>query len=450
MNSVNFEFLRPKWKELALLGGFAEQYVGPDPSSAAVKLRAFAEQTVEFIWTSARLPKAVPLANLHEKLTSEQFKTAVPQVVVSKLHALRIHGNKAAHGEAVVGQTARWLLREAYELGRWLFIAYAAGSQDQCPAYVEPTPATDDSKSRLQREKKAVLEKLAAQEAEMQRLLADLEAARAAMQTAEATVAELQAECTRGQAVADSLSFDEATTRRRLIDEMLVSADWDVGRNGVNTATVRQEVEVQHQPTQTGIGYADYVLYGDNDKPIAVIEAKKTAKDAEQGRTQAKCYSDGLEKMTGQRPVIFYTNGYDVWIWNDAEDEPPRKTFGLYSKDSLDYLLFGRQYPLTPSAIAPDAAIAGRLYQIEAVKRVIERFAAKRRKALIVQATGTSKTRVAVSLCEALLRAKRVRRVLFLCDRRELRKQAANVFKQFLPGEPRTFRYLSQRRAPMR
>lgn len=439
MKSVNFEFLRPKWKELALLGGFAEQYVGPDPASAAVKLRAFAEQIVDFIWQAVRITN-LPQANLNDKLTFAGFQSAVPAVVVAKLHALRIHGNKAAHGEAVSGQTSRWLLREAFELGRWLFIAFGGGTQEQCPQFSEPTAAPDDSKSRLQREKKAVLEKLAAQEAEMQRLLAELEAERAAAQTAKATVAELQESLAHGQAAADVLNFDEAATRRRLIDVLLVSAGWDVGRNGANTDTVRQEFEILHQPTQTGIGYADYVLLqdGDEKRPLAVIEAKKTAKDAEQGRTQAKCYANGLELMTGQRPVIFYTNGFDIWMWNDAEQEPERKLYGFYSQDSLEYAFFRRQHPLTASAIAPDPHIAGRLYQIEAIKRVVERFTVKRRKALIVQATGTGKTRVAVSLCEAVLRAKRARRVLFLCDRRELRKQAFNVFKQFLPGEPRT------------
>ena len=439
ITSANFEFLRPTWRELALLGGFAEQYVGPDPASAAVKLRAYAEQVVELIWASARLPKPPFQANLNEKLNSAAFQTTVPAVVISKLHALRIHGNKAAHGDAVTGQTGRWLLREAFELGRWLFVAYGGGTQESCPQFTEASPIPDDSKSRLQREKKAVLEKLAAQEAEMQRLLAELESTRAAAQAAEATAAELHELLARGQAAADALSFDEASTRRRLIDEALVSADWDVGRNCTNTSTVRQEMEVLHQPTDTGVGYADYVLLADDGKPLAVIEAKKTAKNAEEGRTQAKCYADGLERMTGQRPVIFYTNGYDIWIWNDAEGEPPRKIFGLYSKDSLEYAVFRRQNPLAPSEVSPNAAIAGRLYQIEAVKRVVERIATKRRRALIVQATGTGKTRVAVSLCEALVRAKRARRILFLCDRRELRKQAANVFKQFLPGEPRTF-----------
>jgi type I restriction enzyme R subunit len=438
MKSANFEFLRPHWKELALLGGFAEQYVHADPPSAAVKLRSFAEQIVEYIWAAARLPKPVFQANLNDKLNASTFENTVPRVVVSKLHALRIHGNKAAHGEQTSGKTASWLLQEAFELGRWLFVAYGGGRQDECPSFGLPSPeAGEESKSQLRREKKAVLERLAAQEAEMQKVLAELEASRAVAQTAEATLAELQTARATGQAVADSLAFDEATTRKRLIDEMLISAGWEVAPDGSDTPGVRQEYELDGLRTATGRGYADYVLIGNDDKPLAVIEAKKTAKDAEQGRTQAEQYANALERVSGRRPVIYYTNGFDVSFWNDAEDEPPRKVFGFYSPDSLATLVSRRQNPLSPK-LAPDHQIIDRLYQIEAVKRVVELFAAKRRKALIVLATGTGKTRVAVALSELLIRIGRARRILFLCDRRELRKQAANAFKQFLPSEPRT------------
>ena len=184
MKSANFEFLRPHWKELALLGGFAEQYVHADPPSAAVKLRSFAEQIVEYIWAAARLQKPVFQANLNDKLKASTFENTVPRGVVSKLHALRIHGNKAAHGEQTSGKTASWLLQEAFELGRWLFVAYGGGRQDECPSFGLPSPeAGEESKSQLRREKKAVLERLAAQEAEMQKVLAELAASRAVAAT---------------------------------------------------------------------------------------------------------------------------------------------------------------------------------------------------------------------------------------------------------------------------
>ena len=133
------------------------------------------------------------------------------------------------------------------------------------------------------------------------------------------------------------------------------------------------------------------------------------------------------------------TNGFETWIWDNTAHWPPRKVYGFYSKDSLQYLIRQRSPQQELAKIIPDKEIAGRLYQIEAVTRVLERFQNRRRKTLIVQATGTGKTRVAISLCEALIRAGWAKRILFLCDRRELRKQAHNAFKEFLPDEPRVY-----------
>ncbi|WP_165227482.1 DEAD/DEAH box helicase family protein [Aquisphaera insulae] len=439
MTSQNFEFLRPTWEDLATLGAFAEQYALPDPSSATVKLRTFAEQVVQFLYHRLGLPRPYQ-NNLNDLLTNASFAQAVPRVIVGKLHSLRIHGNRAAHGEAVPAERATWLLQEAHELGRWLHVSHANGSAADCPPFTPPSAAAGtDTERKLRREKTAILAHLAAQEVQMRALLAELEAARAGQTVPEATGAQLDAALARGQAAADTLSLSEEATRRRLIESLLASAGWDVGALGASTESVGQEVTVLHQPTPTRRGKADYVLWGTNGKPLAVIEAKKTSADAEIGRTQAKCYADGFEKSHDQRPIIFYTNGHDVWIWNDAQDEPPRKLYGFYSRDSLEYLLFQRKNRESLVKVQADPVIAGRIYQIEAIRRVAERFAARHRSALIVQATGTGKTRVAVSLCELLLRARWAKRILFLCDRRELRKQARNVFKEFLPGEPRTY-----------
>ncbi len=173
------------------------------------------------------------------------------------------------------------------------------------------------------------------------------------------------------------------------------------------------------------------MLWDDNGKPLAVIEAKKTRVDARAGQEQAKIYADALEKQTGQRPVIFYTNGYDIWLWDDAQGYVPRKLFGYYSKDSLQYLIQQRALKRDLNSIPIDTEVAGRLYQMESITRVCERFSDKHRKALIVQATGTGKTRVSIALAKRLLDAGWAKRVLFLCDRKELRKQAANAFNEF-------------------
>lgn len=439
MQSKNFEFLRQKWEDLANLGAFAEQYAHPDPQSAVAKLRTFAEQVTLFIFHHHGLPKPIQF-NFNDLLNSATFLQAVPTVIVSKLHRLRILGNKGAHGEPVNSLAAASLLREAHELGRWMHLNYSHGKIEDIAVFVPPAPGEGtEAEKKLKREKTSILQHYARQEAELQKLLADLEATRSKVKVAEETVAQLQAAQAHGQQAADALAFDEATTRRRLIDSALVSAGWNIGLNGANTDQVDQEVEVEHQPTPTGLGKADYVLWGDNGKPVGVIESKKTAADPQAGRTQAKRYADGLEKMHGQRPVIFFTNGYDIWMWNDAASEPPRQLHGFYSPDSLRYLIYQRANREPLAQTAPNPGIAGRIYQIEAIKRVMERFAARHRKALIVQATGTGKTRVAISLCEVLLRAKWAKRVLFLCDRTELRKQAHNAFRAHLPDEPRTY-----------
>lgn len=436
MKSRNFEILREGWPELAALGGFAEAYAHDDPASALVKLRLFAENLTKDIYRDLGLPKPEH-ATFVDLLGNSSFAAITPKVVLDKLHALRIHGNKAAHGEPATVRTALWLIQEAFDLGRWLFVQFAKGDAAAIPAFVQPSAeAVDESKGQLKREKRQVLERLAAQEAQMEALLRELDAAREAAVTAEKKVEEIQSLASSGAATANLLAFNEATTRARIIDSLLATANWNVGLGNASTAEVGKEVEVKHQPTASGLGYADYVLWDDNGNPLAVIEAKKTAVDPERGRQQAKLYADGLEKMHGQRPVILYTNGYDIWMWDDVLGYPPRKVFGYYSKDSLQYLVnFQRAGGKPLNSLEPNVAIVNRLYQIEAIKRVSERFTDSHRKALVVQATGTGKTRVAIALAELLIRAGWVKRVLFLCDRRELRKQAKNAFGDFL-SEP--------------
>ena len=428
MKSVNFEILRESWPELAAFGGFAESYAHADPASALVKLRLFAENLTKDIYRDLRLPKPDQPAFV-DLLKNDAFAAITPKVVLNKLHALRIHGNKAAHGEPVHAQHSLWLLKEAHDLARWLCIQYGKAKADQLPAFTQPAT----SHKANARERRQILEKLAAQEAQMEALLAELDEARLKAGAAEKEAAELKELASTAQAAADELHFSEAETRTRLIDSFLASAGWDVGEDLKSTGQVGKEVALDGQPTTTGTGYADYVLWDDNGNPLAVIEAKKTAVDAERGRHQAKLYADSLEEKYRHRPIVFYTNGFDIWIWDDAQNFPPRKLYGFYSKDSLQHLANYQRAQKKPlDTIEINDQIVDRLYQMEAIKRVTECFAQRHRKALIVQATGTGKTRVAIALTDLLIRAGWVKRVLFLCDRKELRKQAKNAFNDFL------------------
>ena len=425
MKSVNFEILRDRWRDLAELGGFAESYASADPASALVKLRLFAEKMTEAIYRDCRLPQPdrPTLVNL---LQSAAFVGITPKVVLDKLHALRIYGNKAAHGEAVRTRLALWLLKEAYDLARWFCVKYGECTADTLAPFSKPV----DAALHEVKERRRFLERIAEQEARLEEVFAELEEQRAKVK---ATVGPREEAGAAAKAAADELDLDEALTRTRLIDAQLVSTGWDVGDGPASTDEVGKEVEVDQQPTKTGIGYADYVLWDEDGSPLALIEAKRTAAEAERGRKQAKLYADGLEHKHGTRPVIFYTNGFDIWMWDDSQGFPPRRLFGFYSKDSLQRLArYQRTGKQALDAVTIDKRIVDRLYQIEAIKRVAERFTQKHRKALIVQATGTGKTRVAIALADLMIRARWVKRVLFLCDRKELRRQAKNAFGDFV------------------
>jgi type I restriction enzyme R subunit len=433
MQSQNFEFLRGSWPELASLAGFAEHYAYLDPQSAQTKLRNFAERSVTIVYSQLGLPRP-PQAAFMEQLTNASFEAVTPKVIIDKLHALRIHGNKAAHGDKVTEQSALWLLKESFDIGRWLWATYANGNFQGLADYQPPKPAQSD-KAEYKKERKSLLEQYAKQEARMQAMLAELEAEREKNAQLQKTAAELeqlkQQATVKGQQAAHDLHFDEATTRKYLIDLQLAQVGWSIDQ----TDQVTLEEKVLYQPTTTGEGYADYVLWDSNGKPLAVVEAKKTAVDAEKGRHQAKHYADGLEKMHGQRPIIFYTNGHDIWIWDDHPDQhyPPRRLYGFYSKSSLQYQVRQRSERKPFNSVSPKPEILGeRLYQHEALKRITERFETKQRKALAVQATGTGKTRLSIALTDVCMKAGWVKRVLFVCDRRELRKQAKNAYSEFL------------------
>ncbi|RKI05076.1 DEAD/DEAH box helicase family protein [Corallococcus sp. AB038B] len=443
MKSVNFEFLRARRAVLADLAGFAERYAHDDPASSLIKQRSFVEYAVAAIYEGYRLRPPYS-DNLNDLMNETAFRQAVPEVVQNKLHAVRKAGNHAAHPRRpITSRLSLECLAQLFDIARWFFVQLDGGKLEATPKYVPPPPEPVSATKT-----KDSLEKLRLAEAKYESVLKQLDeetrkrleaerAATEATRTAEANASELTKLREEGQRVASALEFNEATTRRRLIDQSLLAAGWSVGIDGKNTEQVRQEVRLTGLPTPSGNGFADYVLYGDDGKPLAVIEAKKTAKDARAGAEQARQYADALEKDTGVRPVIFFTNGIDIFLWDDAQKYPYRKIYGFYSKDSLEYLVHQRTGKKALAHVEPDLAIANRLYQLEAVKRVCERFGGNFRKSLVVQATGTGKTRVAISLCDVLMRAGWVKRILFLCDRKELRRQADRVFKEFMPGEPR-------------
>lgn len=439
IKSLNFEPLRAVYPELANMGGYAEHYAHTDPESALVKLRNFAERLVDRVYLKLKLERA-PQSNFVDLLHNASFREVAQPLVLDKLHLLRRLGNRGAHGEDVEATDSLRCVQEAWQLARWLHVTFLGGKVDDFSDFKQPPAEGIDSKAEIKRKAKALAEENSIKEERLKQALQELAELRAADRaatppTALGTSPTVEALMQVGQAstqVASQLRFSEDHTRKWLIDRDLRMAGWDVPPGTASNESVSQEFEVSHQPTASGQGYCDYVLWDDNRKPLVVVEAKKTRVDARTGQEQAKLYADALEKDYGQRPMIFYTNGHDIWVWDDAGGYPPRSVFGFYSKDTLQYRIgFQRREKLDLlKDVRPDAKIAGYLHQIESITRVAERFSQRHRRALVVQATGTGKTRVAIALAKLLIDARWVKRVLFLCDRKELRKQGKNAFNE--------------------
>lgn len=241
----------------------------------------------------------------------------------------------------------------------------------------------------------------------------------------------------------------EAETRKELIDTKLYTAGWDVNnRTQVSQefdisvplpdSNHRFEFEVAEPRTRyAGHQFSDYVLFGRDGKPLAVVEAKKTSKDAEVGREQAKQYCYNIQKQyNGELPFCFYTNGLELYFW-DLENYPPRKVFGYPTRDDLERFQYIRKNRKILADELINTEIAGRDYQIRAIRAVMEGIEKKQRNFLLVMATGTGKTRTCIALVDALMRAGYVEKILFLVDRIALREQSLAAFKEHLPNEPR-------------
>ena len=228
--------------------------------------------------------------------------------------------------------------------------------------------------------------------------------------------------------------ISEAETRKMYIDLMLKEAGWDIltTEGAVQPLKACIEVEVKGMPNAQELGYVDYVLFGGNGKPLAVVEAKRTSVSPIKGKHQAELYADCLEKQYGVRPVIYYTNGFETYII-DGLGYPPRRLFGFHTANDLELMIQQRSRKDITDFTVKDH-ITDRAYQKMAIKAVCEHLNKKHRKALLVMATGTGKTRVSISLVDVLMRNGWVKNVLFLADRTSLVGQAHKNFVKLLPS----------------
>ena len=371
-----------------------------------------------------RLPYQDKLSALiHEP----SFKQIAGEAVFSKARVINTLGNRAVHSHRPIPKDdALAALRELFHVAYWFARTYARAGRPKSGLAFDPAGLPQPAATEQQTTEKlrVLAESLRDRDERLATLLAD-------NNSLDENLKRLRAEVAKAKKVAatqpDTHDYSEAETRDYFIDLLLKEAGWPLDQDR------DREFEVTGMPNTAGKGFVDYVLWGEDGKPLGLIEAKRTRHDARVGQQQAKLYADCLERQFGERPVIFYSNGYEHWIWDDTQ-YPPRRVQGFYKKAELELLTQRRETRRTLAKATIRAEIVERHYQTRAIRRITEAFERDYdRKALLVMATGAGKTRTVIALADLLMRSNWAKRVLFLADRVALVKQAVNAFKRHLP-----------------
>jgi type I restriction enzyme R subunit len=426
-----FTFLQREWPHVFDATSKAEAAVHADPRTACFYARRALELAVSWAYKHDPALKLPYQDNVSALIHEPSFKQTAGEAVFSKARVINTLGNRAVHSHRAVPEAdALAAVRELFHVAYWFARTYgrtgrpSPGLAFDAGALPRPEAAARQSAEQLQqleaslreRDEKlaALLSDKTALDEELRRLRAEVAAAKKA-----------------AAAQPDTHDYSEAETRDYFIDLLLKEAGWALDQDR------DRELEVSGMPTTatggSGQGFVDYVLWGDDGKPLGLVEAKRTRRDPRVGQQQARLYADCLERQFGQRPVIFYSNGYDHWIWDDTR-YPPRRVQGFYKKAELELLIQRRSTRRLLAQATINAEIVERHYQSRAIRRIAEAFERDHdRKALLVMATGAGKTRTVIALCDLLMRCNWAKRVLFLADRVALVNQAVNAFKRHLP-----------------
>ena len=418
----NFEFLKKdnSYKIFADACIEAEQLMNVSYSATVTFVRKALELAVKWVYANDAELRMPPQINLASLIKGKKFKDILPYNMSSLLSYIHQLGNKAVHsGRVITREEAVLSLRNLFSFTAWIDYSYSRYYSDV--KFDESILGETDKIIKVQSEK----DKLSKQLAEINKKLEELSNENQTLRKENEEKRKIN-EKEREYKI-DEIS--EAETRKRYIDLIIENEGWTIGEDCI------PEVEISGITTPSGKGKADYVLYGDNGVPLAVIEAKKLDIDPLIGKNQAKEYADALEKKYDVRPIIFFTNGLDYYIWDDL-NYPERQVSSIYSKKDLEKLIFrrGNKKPLKNVSTDIKDEITNRVYQKEAVVRVTEALEKGYRKMLLVMATGSGKTRTAASIVDILTRYNWVKNILFLADRTALVKQAKNSFKEYLPN----------------
>jgi type I restriction enzyme, R subunit len=422
-----FLFLEREWSAVFDAASRAEAAVHADPRAACFYARRALEVAVAWAYKHDAALKLPYQDNLSALIHDPSFKEAAGEAVFSKARVINTLGNRAVHGHrAIPSEDSLVAVRELFHVMYWLARTYGRAAR---PAPGLAFDAAGLPRAALAPRKTA--EQLQQLETGLRERDEKLVALLADKTTLDEELKRLRAEVAAAKQAAttepDTHDYSEAETRDYFIDLLLKEAGWPLDQPR------DREFEVNGMPNKEGKGLVDYVLWGDDGRPLGLVEAKRTRRDARIGQQQAKLYADCLERQFGRRPLIFYSNGYEHWLWDDAS-YPPRAVQGFYKKTELE-LTIQRRSTRKPLATAEiNGAIVERYYQTRSIRRVAEAFERDHdRKALVVMATGAGKTRTVIALCDLLMRCNWAKRVLFLADRVALVNQAVNAFKRHLP-----------------
>lgn len=445
----NFSFIEDEWPHIYASSLRAEEYMSNDARSACFYARHAIEQLVVHLYQIRNLRDPYR-DDLAARVHDAQFRELSTQGITQKLDLIRKVGNTAVHGDqAPRPDVALHVVRDLHHVLIWAAQRFSS-TPDGVPVNAEFDPQLAARRQPMRVEQlRELAVKVQKEQADYRRQLEESEARTRALEEELTKVRAQVAEAQKAKQVSDTRDYDEATTRHDLIDYALQEAGWTVtAAGGATTPANHAEPEVRlREATTEDTRYADYVLWGDDGKPLAVVEAKRTSRNPDAGQEQARIYADALEAQHGQRPLIFFTNGYITKIWDDRASfglngsdahrgYAPREIRAILSKAELQWRIQSRRRraPLAETAVKP--AIVERHYQTRAIRKIGEAFTEKRRAGLLVMATGTGKTRTVIALVDQMLRAGWIKRVLFLADRVSLVRQAANAFKEHLPEEP--------------
>ncbi|EGT3830163.1 DEAD/DEAH box helicase family protein [Clostridioides difficile] len=414
----NFDFLQKKknFNSFNTACLEAEKSILVSPSTCATITRRALELAVKWLYTNDSDLLLPYQDNLSTLIHNNSFIELIDYDMLPLLKYIVKLGNLSVHTSANIERGEAILsLNNLHQFVSW--IDYCYSDEYTAEDFNEDLLLHGEEKRTRPDELKNLYERLSSKDKKLEEVIKENE--------------ELRKSLTEKRKV-NTANYDfkidevsEFETRKRYINIELKLAGWEFGKD------IWEEIEVQGMSNESGVGYVDYVLYGENGKPLAVVEAKRTSKDPKIGQQQAKLYADCLEKRYSQRPVIFLTNGFDMYIWDDYSD---RKVYGFYKKSELQLMIDRRKSKKSLTSVTINDEISNRYYQKEAIRAVCEALENKQRKTLLVCATGTGKTRIAISIVDVLSRHNWIKNILFLADRKALVKQAKKSFTKLLPN----------------